>query len=77
MNVVAKHLKNLDTPDDAIFYTSGRTSNEAAFLYQLMGRMIGTNNFPDCSNMCHESSGVGMGESVGIGKGTVIFRRFS
>jgi len=74
--VVAKHLKNLDTPDDAIFYTSGRTSNEAAFLYQLMGRMIGTNNFPDCSNMCHESSGVGMGESVGIGKGTVSLEDF-
>jgi len=74
--VVSKHLKNLNTPDDAIFYTSGRTSNEAAFLYQLMGRMIGTNNFPDCSNMCHESSGVGMGESVGIGKGTVSLEDF-
>ena len=74
--VVSKHLKALDTPDDAIFYTSGRTSNEAAFLYQLMGRMLGTNNFPDCSNMCHESSGVGMGESVGIGKGTVSLEDF-
>lgn len=74
--VVAKHLKSLDNPDDAIFYTSGRTSNEAAFLYQLMGRMLGTNNFPDCSNMCHESSGVGMGESVGIGKGTVSLEDF-
>jgi len=73
---VGKHLKELDKPDDAIFYTSGRTSNEAAFLYQLMGRMIGTNNFPDCSNMCHESSGVGMGESVGIGKGTVSLEDF-
>ena len=74
--VVSKHLKSLDNPDDAIFYTSGRTSNEAAFLYQLMGRMLGTNNFPDCSNMCHESSGVGMGESVGIGKGTVSLEDF-
>lgn len=74
--VVSKHLKSLEKPDDAIFYTSGRTSNEAAFLYQLMGRMIGTNNFPDCSNMCHESSGVGMGESVGIGKGTVSLEDF-
>lgn len=73
---VGKHLKKLPSPDDAIFYTSGRTSNEAAFLYQLMGRMIGTNNFPDCSNMCHESSGVGMGESVGIGKGTVSLEDF-
>jgi len=73
---VGTHLKNIDDPDDAIFYTSGRTSNEAAFLYQLMGRMIGTNNFPDCSNMCHESSGVGMGESVGIGKGTVSLADF-
>ncbi len=75
-NVVAKHLKKLNKPDDAIFYTSGRTSNEAAFLYQLMGRMIGTNNFPDCSNMCHESSGVGMTESIGIGKGTVSLEDF-
>ena len=73
---VGKHLKNLPNPDDAIFYTSGRTSNEAAFLYQLMGRMIGTNNFPDCSNMCHESSGVGMSESIGIGKGTVDLEDF-
>ncbi|MGB1226611.1 MAG: FdhF/YdeP family oxidoreductase [Poseidonibacter sp.] len=74
--IVSKHLKNINDPDDAIFYTSGRTSNEAAFLYQLMGRMIGTNNFPDCSNMCHESSGVGMGESIGIGKGTVSLEDF-
>lgn len=75
-DVVSKHLKSLNNPDDAIFYTSGRTSNEAAFLYQLMGRMIGTNNFPDCSNMCHESSGVGMEESIGIGKGTVSLEDF-
>ena len=69
--LMAKEFKGLNTPDDAFFYTSGRTSNEAAFLYQLFGRMFGTNNFPDCSNMCHESSGVAMVETVGIGKGTV------
>jgi len=74
--MIAKELKALDNPDEALFYTSGRTSNEAAFLYQLMGRMYGTNNFPDCSNLCHESTGVGMGESVGIGKGTVLLDDF-
>lgn len=58
-------------PEDAVFYTSGRTSNEAAFLYQLLVRRYGTNNLPDCSNMCHESSGVGLGETLGIGKGSV------
>ncbi len=58
------------------FYTSGRTSNEAAFLYQLVGRLHGTNNFPDCSNMCHESSGVALGESIGVGKGTVTLEDF-
>ncbi|MGB3052214.1 MAG: FdhF/YdeP family oxidoreductase [Polyangiales bacterium] len=68
---VADGLKALDSPDQAIFYTSGRTSNEAAFLYQLFVRAFGTNNLPDCSNMCHESSGVGLGETVGIGKGSV------
>ncbi|MDD7983658.1 FdhF/YdeP family oxidoreductase [Lentisphaera marina] len=74
--MIAKELQALDNPDEALFYTSGRTSNEAAFLYQLMGRMYGTNNFPDCSNLCHESTGVGMGESVGIGKGTVLLDDF-
>ncbi|WDE96088.1 FdhF/YdeP family oxidoreductase [Lentisphaera profundi] len=74
--LIANELKNLASPDEALFYTSGRTSNEAAFLYQLMGRMYGTNNFPDCSNLCHESTGVGMGESVGIGKGTVLLDDF-
>lgn len=64
-------LRGLDEPDQAAFYTSGRTSNEAAFLYQLFGRMYGTNNFPDCSNLCHESSGVGLRRSIGVGKGTV------
>jgi molybdopterin-dependent oxidoreductase alpha subunit len=69
--LIARHLHQLSSPDEAIFYTSGRTSNEAAFLYQLMVREYGTNNLPDCSNMCHESSGVALGESLGIGKGSV------
>jgi len=68
---VAQHLNALASSDEAIFYTSGRTSNEAAFLYQLFVREYGTNNLPDCSNMCHESSGVALGESLGIGKGSV------
>ncbi len=68
---IAKKLNALDSPNEAIFYTSGRTSNEAAFLYQLFVRQYGTNNLPDCSNMCHESSGVGLSETVGIGKGSV------
>lgn len=68
---IAQHLNALSSPDEAIFYTSGRTSNEAAFLYQLFIREYGTNNLPDCSNMCHESSGVALGESLGIGKGSV------
>ncbi|MGH8382370.1 FdhF/YdeP family oxidoreductase [Pseudomonas sp.] len=71
--LVAQHLNGLDSPDQAEFYTSGRASNEAAFLYQLFVRTFGTNNFPDCSNMCHEASGVGMGETLGVGKGTVVF----
>ncbi len=69
-------LRGLDRPDEAVFYTSGRTSNEAAFLYQLFARTLGTNNLPDCSNMCHESSGVGLGETIGIGKGTVQLADF-
>ena len=68
---VGDALKSLSSPHQAIFYTSGRTSNEAAFLYQLFVRAFGTNNLPDCSNMCHESSGVGLGETLGIGKGSV------
>jgi len=68
---IGSSLKGLASPDDAVFYTSGRTSNEAAFLYQLFGREFGTNNFPDCSNMCHESSGVALNETLGIGKGSV------
>jgi molybdopterin-dependent oxidoreductase alpha subunit len=66
----------LESPDEAVFYTSGRTSNEAAFLYQLFVREYGTNNLPDCSNMCHESSGVALGESLGLGKGSVTLDDF-
>lgn len=69
--LIAHELNGLDSPDEAAFYTSGRTSNEAAFLYQLFVRQFGTNNLPDCSNMCHESSGSALGETIGIGKGTV------
>jgi molybdopterin-dependent oxidoreductase alpha subunit len=69
--VIVDELAALDSPDEAVFYTSGRTSNEAAFLYQLMVRGIGTNNLPDCSNMCHESSGSALNETLGVGKGTV------
>ena len=68
---VGEALRALDSPDRAVFYTSGRTSNEAAFLYQLFARQLGTNNLPDCSNMCHESSGTGLTEVIGFGKGTV------
>jgi formate dehydrogenase major subunit len=73
LRLVADKLKGLDSPDRAAFYTSGRTSNEAAFLYQLLVRGYGTNNLPDCSNMCHESSGWAMGQTIGIGKATVSF----
>jgi len=69
--LIADELRGLDDPDQALFYTSGRTSNEAAFLYQLMVRRFGTNNLPDCSNMCHESSGRALDETIGIGKGSV------
>ncbi|WP_175652920.1 FdhF/YdeP family oxidoreductase [Pseudomonas sp. Marseille-P9899] len=74
--VIARHLNALESPDQAEFYTSGRASNEAAYLYQLFVRAFGTNNFPDCSNMCHEASGVALGQSVGVGKGTVTFDDF-
>ncbi len=70
--LIAERLLSLPGPDAASFYTSGRTSNEAAFLYQLMVRRFGTNNLPDCSNMCHESSGAALAHSIGIGKGTVL-----
>ncbi|MCH6258477.1 FdhF/YdeP family oxidoreductase [Puniceicoccaceae bacterium K14] len=68
---IGGHLRNLGDPNEAIFYTSGRTSNEAAFLYQLFARTFGTNNLPDCSNMCHESSGLALKQSIGVAKGTV------
>lgn len=73
---IAASLNNLSSPGEAIFYTSGRTSNEAAFLYQLFVREFGTNNLPDCSNMCHESSGVALTESLGVGKGSVKLEDF-
>ena len=75
--LVAKHLNQLESPHQAEFYTSGRASNEAAFLYQLFVRAFGTNNFPDCSNMCHEASAIGMKDTIGVGKGTVIFDDFA
>jgi molybdopterin-dependent oxidoreductase alpha subunit len=74
--LLAHELNALPTPNAAAFYTSGRTSNEAAFLYQLFARQIGTNNLPDCSNMCHESSGAALNESIGVGKGCVKLEDF-
>jgi len=74
--MIAGELNSLTSPDQAIFYTSGRTSNEAAFLYQLFVRQFGTNNLPDCSNMCHESSGLALKEVIGVGKGTVTLEDF-
>ncbi|MEM6694312.1 MAG: FdhF/YdeP family oxidoreductase [Pseudomonadota bacterium] len=73
---IAAELNKLDDPNKAEFYTSGRASNEAAFMYQLFVRLYGTNNFPDCSNMCHEASGVALIQSIGIGKGTVHLEDF-
>jgi molybdopterin-dependent oxidoreductase alpha subunit len=75
-DLIGGELNALNYPDQAIFYTSGRTSNEAAFLYQLFVRQFGTNNLPDCSNMCHESSGVALSETIGVGKGTVLLDDF-
>ena len=69
--IVADELHGLNHPDEAIFYTSGRSSNEAAFLYGMFARAFGTNNMPDCSNMCHESSGMALSKTLGIGKGSV------
>src|SRR5215469_15932900 len=74
--MIADELNALSSPDQAIFYTSGRTSNEAAFLYQLFVRQFGTNNLPDCSNLCHESSGLALREVIGVGKGTVKLEDF-
>ncbi|MEX6625692.1 FdhF/YdeP family oxidoreductase [Tenacibaculum salmonis] len=76
-DTIGSELNNLKNPNEAIFYTSGRTSNEAAFLYQLFVRKFGTNNLPDCSNMCHESSGSGLSETLGIGKGSVTLDDFN
>ena len=75
--IIGEELNSLNSPNEAIFYTSGRTSNEAAFLYQLFVRQFGTNNLPDCSNMCHESSGAALSETLGIGKGSVTLDDFN
>lgn len=74
--IVGERLRELPDPDRAAFYTSGRTANETAFLYQLLARALGTNNLPDCSNMCHESSGTALVETIGIGKATVAYDDF-
>jgi len=76
LDLIASRL-DVSNPNRAVFYTSGRTSNEAAFLYQLLARQLGTNNLPDCSNMCHESSGKALNSTIGIGKGTVRLRDFT
>jgi len=75
--ILGEHLAELGSPDEASFYTSGRTSNEAAFAYQLFARTFGTNNLPDCSNMCHESTGAALGEVIGVGKSTVLYDDFA
>ncbi|GAB2546260.1 FdhF/YdeP family oxidoreductase [Nocardia heshunensis] len=75
--LIADNLRALASPDEAVFYTSGRTANETAFLYQLLVRSFGTNNLPDCSNMCHESSGTALTSSIGIGKGSVTIDDFN
>src|SRR5262249_12066388 len=75
--LVARELNALGSPDQASFYTSGRASNEAAFLYRLFARPFGTHNLPDCANMCHESSGAGLTQSIGIGKATIKIEDFS
>ena len=77
ISMIANALNSTSSPDRSVFYTSGRTSNEAAFLYQAFVRSYGTNNLPDCSNMCHESSGKGLGQTIGIGKGTVTLDDFN
>ena len=77
ITLVSDRLNGMSSPDRGVFYTSGRTSNEAAFLYQAFVRSTGTNNLPDCSNMCHESSGKGLGQTIGIGKGTVTLEDFN
>jgi len=74
--LIGRHLRALESPDEAEFYTSGRTPNEAAFLYSIFVRQFGTNNFPDCSNMCHEPTSRGLPPAIGVGKGTVILEDF-
>ncbi|MBS0285263.1 MAG: FdhF/YdeP family oxidoreductase [Proteobacteria bacterium] len=74
--LIGKHLRALESPEEAEFYTSGRTPNEAAFLYSIMVRQFGTNNFPDCSNMCHEPTSRGLPPAIGVGKGTVVLEDF-
>ncbi|HCN21676.1 MAG TPA: hypothetical protein DIT15_05425, partial [Arthrobacter bacterium] len=75
--IIARELNALESPNEATFYTSGRTSNEAAFEYQLFVRAFGTNNLPDCSNMCHESTSLAMGETIGIGKSAISYTDFA
>ncbi|MZI93944.1 FdhF/YdeP family oxidoreductase [Vibrio sp. CAIM 722] len=75
-SLVGQHLNALEMPNQAEFYTSGRASNEAAYVYQLFARRFGTNNFPDCSNMCHEATSVALAQTIGIGKGTVTIEDF-
>jgi molybdopterin-dependent oxidoreductase alpha subunit len=75
--LIGDRLKALDSPHEAAFYTSGRTANETAFIYQLFARAFGTNNLPDCSNMCHESTGLAMAQSIGIGKNTIAYKDFA
>lgn len=75
-SIIAERLNNLESPNEAAFYTSGRTANETAFLYQLFVRAFGTNNLPDCSNMCHESTGTALNETIGIGKSTITYDDF-
>ncbi|WP_329831963.1 FdhF/YdeP family oxidoreductase [Stenotrophomonas geniculata] len=74
--LIGRHLQALDSPHQAEFYTSGRTPNEAAFLYSIFVREFGTNNFPDCSNMCHEPTSRGLPPAIGVGKGTIVLRDF-
>ncbi|GAA3766423.1 FdhF/YdeP family oxidoreductase [Microbacterium kribbense] len=75
--IIGERLRGLDSPNEATFYTSGRTANETAFAYQLFARAFGTNNLPDCSNMCHESTGLAMGQTIGIGKNTIAYKDFA
>ncbi len=75
--IIGDKLKSVDSPNEAAFYTSGRTANETAFVYQLFVRAFGTNNLPDCSNMCHESTGLAMGQTIGIGKNTIAYSDFA